>query len=121
MKFIIDGKPHAKQRPRVLKNGHAYTPQETVNYENWVRLCYRQQCGDAYFEGPLIMTITAYLAEPKKKTQQYPTKRPDVDNLIKSIADALNGIAYKDDSAIVKAEIQKLYGKERVEVEIGNI
>ena len=34
---------------------------------------------------------------------------PDLDNLIKSITDALNGVAYKDDSQIVAVVSRKMF------------
>ena len=48
-----------------------------------------------------------------------PTKKPDADNIMKAVADALNGIAYKDDSQIVNVTIAKWYSDTpRVEVAI---
>ena len=44
--------------------------------------------------------------------EQFPTKKPDADNIIKSIADALNGIAYADDSQIVQATVNKWWAEE---------
>ena len=50
------------------------------------------------------------------------TKRPDCDNLAKSILDALNGIAYDDDSQICSLSVFKFYGDEpRVEISLGEI
>lgn len=113
----IPGKFKAKQRPR-FANGHTYTPQGTVNYENWVKVCYQQQSKEKH-EGPLKVTIIAnypYLKSWNKKMLQevsigniYPTKKPDADNVAKSILDALNGIAYDDDAQIVDLFIQKRY------------
>lgn len=40
-----------------------------------------------------------------------PTKKPDCDNIAKIICDALNGIAYYDDSQIVKIEVDKVYNE----------
>lgn len=49
-----------------------------------------------------------------------PTKKPDIDNITKAILDALNKVAYKDDSAIVRFSIEKYYSDSpRVEVTIG--
>jgi Holliday junction resolvase RusA-like endonuclease len=36
-------------------------------------------------------------------------KKPDIDNLIKSVCDGLNGVAYKDDSQIVKLTSSKIF------------
>ena len=66
--------------------------------------------------------ITAYFkpAESlsKKKKQELVDgefgflHRPDVDNIAKSILDALNGLAYKDDSQVANLLILKCYGEE---------
>jgi len=124
MKFTIPGEPVGKGRPRVTKWG-AYTPEKTVLYENLVKTCYDGKL----HEGELIMSVEAYYQIPKstsKRTAELmrletirPTKKPDCDNVLKIIADALNGIAYKDDSQIVDARVQKFYSDNpRVEVVI---
>lgn len=123
MKFTIPGEPCGKARPRVVHNGsfsRAYTPEKTVNYETLVKLEYQRQCGDAYISaGGIHMSIIARCAIPnsasKRKAQAMldgairPTKKPDCDNIIKIICDALNGIAYKDDAQIISVSIEKRY------------
>lgn len=134
MKFTIIGKARAKGRPRVMRNGFTFTPKTTVEYENLVRLSFFQQIGEVEpTDKPLKVDITFYFDIPKsytkKKIQEikennmaYP-KKPDIDNLIKSITDALNGIAYKDDNQIYKVHANKLYTTSgaRTEVEIMEI
>ena len=54
--------------------------------------------------------------------QIMPTKRPDVDNVIKCVADGLNGIAWRDDSQIVSVLANKFYStRPRVEIEITEV
>ena len=51
-----------------------------------------------------------------------PTKKPDADNIVKIICDALNNIAYKDDTQVVDLQVKKIYGgTEKVIVEIEEI
>ena len=135
--FTVWGEPKGKGRPRFTRVGNytkTYTPQETVSYENLVKIEYRNQCGGAKFEKAemLDMRIFAYYKIPKsvsrKKHQQMlekqirPTKKPDMDNIVKIIADSLNDIAYYDDSQIVDTEIHKYYSDHpRVEIVIQNI
>lgn len=120
--FIIFGNPVAKGRPRVGKFG-TYTPEKTVNYENLVKMSYIE----AYSKEPLLendleVTINFYFSIPKSTSKKkrelmlngkiMHNKRPDIDNCIKSITDALNEIAYKDDNQIVKIQASKYYSDE---------
>lgn len=132
--FTVAGDPKGKGRPKFTTiHGHAraITPKDTAVYENLVKVMYNTQCGDFKFPdgAQLDMTICAYFAIPKsaskKKREEMmlgkirPTKKPDMDNIIKIIADALNQIAYKDDSQIVDAQVRKYYSDNpRVEVMI---
>lgn len=135
LRFTIPGEPTGKARPKFSTfNGHvrAITPKQTVSYENYVKLAYGQVYpGRAPFEKnvPLLVKIKAYFKMPasvsKKKRQAMledrikPTKKPDTDNIAKSVLDALNGIAYYDDTQVVTLTVDKLYSDTpRVEVEI---
>ena len=124
VKFTVLGEPRGKQRPRVTGKGNTYTPAETVQYENLVRMEYRRQCSDYRFpdDAALDMRIMAYYAIPKsaskKKRQEMlehrirPLKKSDWDNVGKIIADSLNEIAYKDDVQIVDGQVRKFYSSE---------
>ena len=136
VEFVIPGEPVGKARPRVVRRGtfmKTYTPVKTVDYENLVKLEYRRQCGEKYIAGsPIGMHIVCYYGlartDSKKKRQAKlegairPTKKPDWDNVSKAICDALNGVAFHDDSQIVHCEVVKLYAENpRVEVGIWKI
>lgn len=131
IKFTVLGAPVAKGRPRMTRQGHTYTPQKTVAYENLVRLEYQRQCGSVKFgkDIPLDVRIAAYYPIPKsvsKKKRQMmvrhqlrPMKRPDTDNVCKSILDSLNDVAYHDDAQVVDCQVRKFYGEDpRVLVKI---
>lgn len=129
--FIIDGKPQGKGRPR-LSYGCIKTPDQTVMYENYIKLLYKSSV-KKYFEGPIKMTITAYYSIAKsdsKKRREQKLKgeirpyniNPDIDNVVKVICDALNEIAYHDDTQIVSLKVDKYFSdKPRVEVQIEEI
>ena len=128
MQFItIPGEPVGKGRPKFSTiNGHAlaYTPKKTANFENLVKLSYKQQCTEKPFdkEKQLKAVIIAYFSIPKATSKKKralmlqgavrPTKKPDLDNIAKACLDALNGIAYYDDSQIVELSICKKYSDE---------
>lgn len=124
--FIVRGVPVGKGRPRFSTvNGHAvaYTPEKTVNYETLVKLSYQQQCAGVKFpEGvPLRVRINAYFPIPKstskKKRAQMESgeimhlKKPDCDNVAKACLDALNGIAFYDDSQVCDLTVKKFYSE----------
>ena len=132
IKLIIPGEPVAKGRPRVTKHGITYTPKKTENYENLVKLCYMQQSQGDVLEGELKANIKAYFQIPKSASKKKynameqgdirPVKRPDIDNIIKSVLDSLNGLAYRDDSQVVCINAEKYYSDNpRVEIEISEM
>ena len=124
--FKIPGKVQAKQRPRFnVKNGRAYTPQQTVNYENYVKVCYidyMNQFGWESLKGAISAEIEVFMQIPKSDSKKMkeaklsgkirPQVKPDVDNLCKTILDALNGLAYDDDKQVVECVVKKYYGEE---------
>ena len=124
MIFTVPGEPCAKGRPRFSRQGQfvrTYTPAKTANYENLVVLEY-QNAGGKMHDGMISMTVKAFYPIPKSTSKKQrsrmvngvvrPTKKPDTDNILKIVADALNGIAYKDDSQIVTSHIEKWYSDE---------
>lgn len=119
--FTVPGAPKGKGRPRVTKTGHAFTPKDTAEYENLVRLYFTQTYPrHVPITGPIRAEISAYFPIPKswtkKKRQQwkeggvYPVVKPDADNIAKSILDSLNNIAFTDDSHVIELNVRKLYG-----------
>lgn len=122
VKFTIPGEPVGKARPRINTFTHkAYTPEKTASYESWVRMCYLQDYKDTKFpdDAQLYVHIDAFFQIPASSSRVKvekmvnglirPTKKPDFDNIGKAVCDALNGIAYRDDAAIVSAYITKRY------------
>lgn len=68
------------------------------------------------------MTVTVEFVKPKTAKQQVPSVKPDADKLLRAIFDALTGIAYADDSQVVKVGLVKSYGScDRVTVQIGRV
>jgi len=123
--FTVYGNPVPKARARVvkLKNGRtvSFTPAKTENWEDSIRaqaLAYRP---DNLLDGPLVLRAVFYLLRPRSrpKREQYPDRRPDLDNCLKSVKDALNGVIWTDDARIVKIIAEKCYGDPpRVEIMI---
>ena len=122
MALFIPGEPVAKARPRVMRNGHAYTPKKTEDAERNIRAAWIGKYGDRPADHPVEMRIEFVYEIPKswsKKKKMWAstgviskTSRPDIDNLVKTVMDALNGIAYVDDSLIRRVEASKRYKRE---------
>lgn len=119
--IVVRGNPVGKGRPRFTRNGHAYTPEKTRGYEQEVAWIARNEMGPRQpIEGPVAMSFRAVFAIPqswsKRKQQEAllgvirPTGKPDADNLIKAVADSMNGIVYRDDSQITEITGSKRYG-----------
>lgn len=132
--FSISGRAIPKARPRVTRSGYAYTPRTTQHFERLVQMEYWNQCGTDMFpdKAALVVNIEFRFAPPKSwpekkrneviEKMEYPTCRPDLDNLVKAVTDALNGIAYKDDSQIVALTCRKVYGyKDQTGVRISTL
>ena len=137
IKLTVPGPPKGKARARTVRGRggqtFSYTPEGTVLYENLVKTCYSQNCRFSFQNGEALdVHIHAFYDIPKstskKKREQMllgdilPTKKPDIDNIAKCILDALNGVAYHDDTQVVLLTIRKSYSEiPRVEVEINKI
>ena len=102
--------PVAKARPRMGKHG-VYTPQKTVSFEQSIRFAFIQSKQKILPEMPTLVAIEFYLPRPKKHKFYFPISRPDVDNLLKGVIDALNGFAWKDDNQITTLIGKKNYAE----------
>lgn len=123
--FTVPGKPQGKARARTVKNKHtgatmSYTPEKNVLYENFIKDRYLNACKGMFLERkPVEMEIVARFLPAKSiskkrralmlEGKELPLKKPDADNIIKVVADALNGLAYHDDSQIVSSNVKKIY------------
>lgn len=133
--FTVPGAPQGKGRARSYRQGkfiRHYTPEQTVNYENYIKLCFKQASSTFFAMQPLRLCVTAYYPIPtswglKKAAravegQIRPCVKPDSDNCIKVVCDALNCIAYPDDKNICEINFKKLYGGQpRIEITLEEI
>jgi Holliday junction resolvase RusA-like endonuclease len=122
--FTVDGDPVPKGRPRFARRGQfvqTYTDAKTIDYETQIAMRARHAIGSTKpLEGALSVflylryTVPASYSKKRKeaclKGVEYP-KRIDIDNVYKSVTDAMNGIVYVDDSQIVEAHIKKVYAE----------
>lgn len=133
IRFTVPGQPQGKGRPRIGKVGEfarMFTPAKTLAYEGFIAV--QAQIAMAHrdlVEGPVLVRMFIALQVPaswsQKKQRQalagevFPTTKPDVDNTVKAVFDALNGVVWKDDVQVVDLVLTKRYSAmPRVEVEV---
>lgn len=132
IKFTVLGEPVAQGRPRATTiNGQVrmYDPKKSRDYKQYVRLVAAQNRPSELLTGPLQLRVKVYkptlksFSKKKKELAEKgllrPTTKPDVDNYVKSIKDALKSVIWKDDSQVVDLHVSKFYSEQpRIEVEI---
>jgi len=128
--FKVPGKPQGKGRPRFARRGKfvsTYTDEKTKTYENQISDIAMVAMGASEpLKTPLVAFI--YISYPipasYSKTRkedclsglERPTKKPDIDNIVKAFLDSMNGIVYVDDAQVVDLFTTKVYGEPFVEV-----
>ena len=137
IEFVIYGEPMGKQRPKVsIRNGypHAYTPKETILYENKVAFAYKEVANEFIYDRDdlLSVTINAYFPLNKgdygkkglnksgrnKIDKVFAPTHKDIDNICKAILDGLNGVAWLDDKQVCILFAIKKWTQEQPRVEV---
>ncbi len=121
--FTVPGVPVPKARARVTMRGgfaRAYTPKKTADYESVVA-SFARTAARSLITGPVSLEIEFRLPIPmswskKRKAavlrgEEFPVSKPDLDNLVKSVKDGMNGIVWKDDSQVVVMKVIKVYSE----------
>lgn len=121
--FDIEANPVPKGRPRFRRTKTfitTYTPKKTLDFEDLVRKHSQEAMGNTdlletpvavylYFRLPIPQSYSKKTVEACLTGRQRHIKRPDLDNLIKSVLDGMNGVVFKDDSQIVCLHSTKVY------------
>lgn len=123
MEFIVEGEPQGKERPRFSrKSGTVYTPAKTARYEKEIRDSFLAAGGKMIPAGSYVtVAVDAYFKIPKSYIKgkrlacehniNRPDKKPDIDNVLKAVLDALNKVAYEDDKQVVEVRCRKWYSR----------
>lgn len=132
--LTVPGEPVGKGRHRTIRGtGRTYTPKKTVEYEKKIQMWFLDSCphpvplsGPVCLKLGVFMTIPASASKRRRVAMQagdiLPTKKPDLDNIVKIVGDALNGLAFDDDKQIVTLLVAKAYSiRPRLEIEISKI
>lgn len=121
--IVVYGKPVAKGRAKSTRSGRHYTPEQTRVAESAVVATWYQIIGvdrephPGPFTIDIVSTFTPPVSWSKRKREAAlaglipHTTKPDADNLLKLIKDALNEHAYVDDSRAFRVGARKQYGE----------
>jgi Holliday junction resolvase RusA-like endonuclease len=101
--------PVAKGRPRFTKSGRVYTPSKTAHFESAIQRLLAPYKKTPAISGALVVSLVFTLVPPKKRVRDAPSVKPDLDNFIKAVTDAANGILWQDDGQITELHARKLY------------
>ena len=127
VQFTCNCIPKGKARPRVTTvNGHsrAYTPKATVDFEKEIAAAYKKIYPEFMFSAddnlkaeiiikmPLLKSFTKTQKQQALSGELLPAKKPDIDNILKSIFDSLNNICYPGDNQIIYVTAKKIYSDE---------
>lgn len=125
IEFNVKHRPVGKARPRFTMKGFAYTPKTTREFESAIRkeakkaMNGRAPLGkDIEIFMTIVFTFHVLKSWSKMKREHCLTNstakitKPDIDNLGKSVLDALNGIVYEDDANVSTITLSKHYGRE---------
>lgn len=115
--------PQAKQSTQFSKNGFAFTPAKKREYQNALKSAIANSQGlpPKPLDKPLALIITYFFPAPKKHTSTkkkaaefeargnwaFKTSSPDMDNLMKAVADAMNKVVFVDDSRVCDTRLRK--------------
>jgi Holliday junction resolvase RusA-like endonuclease len=112
----IDGQPIGKGRPRFSRAGHAYTPQPTRSWEEHAAWIFRAAIGGKQYNQPLRLNVTAYFKRPQRLMRKkspanrvHHTAKPDADNVLKIVCDALVKAGVVKDDALINQQVCTKY------------
>lgn len=118
VRFVVPGAVRGKGRPRFVRaTGRTYTPEQTMSYENRIAAeGERAMAGRDPLQGALglriwvLKTVPASWSKARREAADYVTSKPDLDNVVKLVKDAMNKIVYDDDAQIASLIAVKRYG-----------
>jgi Holliday junction resolvase RusA-like endonuclease len=131
--FIVYGTPAPAGSKKVVPMGKRFgVIDDSKRSRPWKNLVAQQagltMDGRALLRGPLKVSLRFVVRRPKghfgkrgllPSAPAFPTVKPDVLKLARSVEDSMSGTVYADDAQIVKEMLVKEYGEqERVEVQV---
>jgi Holliday junction resolvase RusA-like endonuclease len=122
---FVHGIPKPQPRPRAYSRGGkagVYNPGTADDWKKAIKLMMKQHKG-TFGDNPIMLSMTFHLPRPKshygtgknmnKLKPSAPlnhTQKPDVDNMVKAVMDAITDVGvWKDDSQVVSLSADKYW------------
>lgn len=136
IKMTVLGEPVAQHRPRITTAGKFPRMYKTASDTNYREKLYWEakqlkmkpipRPTQIYVDVKIFRAIPKSFFQAKRslaiKGAIRPTTKPDIDNFLKQIFDAFNGLIWEDDAQIVTVYAWKFYGEvPRLELEINTV
>lgn len=138
IQFTVPGDPKPQPRPRAFAiNGsvRVYDPHTAEVWKSAIADAARPHCPREPWRGPVDVILSFQFQRPKTHFRSgkhadllrddapdWHTKRPDCDNLAKSVLDALTLLGFwKDDSQVASLDVRKHYGEPGVVITVSNM
>jgi len=135
IKLTVLGEPSAQPRHRHYTMGsgnqlHVQTYDPATKAKETFASILQQDAPETPIDEPMMLEINFFMRRPKghygtgknigrvkPNAPEWCSTKPDIDNLVKFVQDALNKIFYRDDSLICQIISRKLYSeKPRTEI-----
>jgi Holliday junction resolvase RusA-like endonuclease len=123
--FEVLGEPQAQMRHRHFQRGKfrgTYDPSQ--DKKNDFLSIIQEKAPKQPLDGAILLNVVFYMGRPKghyrsgknsdmlkDDAPEWHTSKKDLDNMVKFITDAMNGIFYRDDSQISWIDAQKMYSE----------
>jgi Holliday junction resolvase RusA-like endonuclease len=115
IELFIEGEPVAQGRPRAFRRGNMvgfYDPKESKGWKAEIAKAVKEKT--PFPAGiPLILSVKFYLTKPKSVKRLFPTVKPDIDNFVKAVMDALKDV-WGDDCQVIQLRASKQYANHGV-------
>ena len=106
--------PVPAPRPRTsFTSGHHYMPKAYKSFITMLKYSTKRQLASDWriIGGPCAIEIEFGMRRPKTVKREWPCVKPDVDNLTKSVLDAMNKIVFEDDGQVIELMVRKVYAE----------
>jgi Holliday junction resolvase RusA-like endonuclease len=126
LNFTVNTRPVAQSRPRfkivskgLQLKGLVYDTKQCKAFKELIAWKAKMEALKSGItkpvNSPVSLTVKFYMGIAKKG---YHVSRPDLDNLIKAVKDALTGVIWQDDRQVFKIHAEKTYGPPSISIKI---